>query len=57
MKDSGAQAVIVLESFAYKLAEFIGLTGLKAMITWQGNFCARRDDGSLTSLQITAETE
>lgn len=53
MKDSGAQAVIVLESFAYKLAEFIGLAGLKAVITtapgdllpaprrWLTNFVAK----------------
>ncbi len=33
IKDSVAQAVIVLESFAYKLTEFIGLAGLKAVIT------------------------
>ena len=53
MKDSGAQAVVVLESFAYKLAEFIGLAELKAVITtapgdllpaprrWLTNFVAR----------------
>jgi long-chain acyl-CoA synthetase len=53
MKDSGAQAAIVLESFAYKLEEFIGLAELKAVITtapgdllpaprrWLTNFVAR----------------
>lgn len=53
IKDSGGQAVVVLESFAYKLAEFIRITELKAVITtapgdllpaprrWLTNFVAR----------------
>jgi long-chain acyl-CoA synthetase len=53
VRNSGAQAVVVLESFAYKLAEFIGSTELTAVITtapgdllpaprrWLTNFVAR----------------
>jgi long-chain acyl-CoA synthetase len=53
IKDSGAQAVVVLETFAHKLAEFIGLAELKALVTtaredllpalrrWLTNFVAR----------------
>lgn len=53
IKDSGAQAVVVLETFAHKLAEFIGLAEWKALVTtargdllpalrrWLTNFVAR----------------
>jgi long-chain acyl-CoA synthetase len=53
IKESGAQAVVVLETFAHKLAEFIGLAELKALVTtargdllpalrrWLTNFVAR----------------
>jgi long-chain acyl-CoA synthetase len=53
IKDSSAQAVVVLETFAYKLVEFIELAELKAVITtgpgdllpaprrWLTNFVAR----------------